>query len=61
LGGDLPRNLRVQEVGSRDDDFLSADVVLICTQHMFIKDVHGNLVDERVGNPCAIMSSFDLT
>lgn len=28
---------------------------------MFVEDVHGDLVDERVGDPCAIMSSFDFT
>jgi hypothetical protein len=61
LGGDLPGDLRVQEVGGSDDDFLSAGVVLVCPQHMFVKDVHGDLVDERVGDPCAIMASLDLT
>jgi hypothetical protein len=61
LRGDLPGDLRVQEIGGSDDNLLSADVILVCTQHMFVEDVHGDLVDERVGDPCAIMSRFDLT
>ncbi len=32
---------------------------LVGAKHVLVEDVHGNLVDQRVGNPCSVMSSGD--
>jgi hypothetical protein len=49
--GDFPRNFGVQEVGRSYDDFLAANVILVCSKHVLVEDIHGNFVDKRMRNP----------
>jgi hypothetical protein len=51
--GDFSWNIGVQEVGRSYHDFLAANVVLVCSKHVLVEDIHCNLVDKRMRNPGA--------
>jgi hypothetical protein len=50
---DGPWNFGVQEISSSYDDFLAANMILVGPKHVFVEDLHGNLVDKRMRNPGA--------
>lgn len=52
-------DLGVQQVLGADFDLLAADVVLVGTVHVLVEDVHGDLADQRVRDPGAVVARGD--
>ena len=53
LVSDFAGDSRVQQIGSSHDDLLAANVILIGSKHILIEDIHGNLVNKGMRDPCS--------
>lgn len=61
LLGHLAWDIHVEEIVGGDLDILAADEVLVWCWHVLVEDLGGNGSKSRVGNPCSVVASLDLT
>src|SRR5271170_2929849 len=55
------RKTCVQEIFARDGDIGATDMELIWSEHVCVENVHCDMREIGVGDPCSIMSCFDFT